>query len=65
MRGQTDEEVSDTEKLVSNGRITSLMIVDIILSIEDELGIQLNSQDITVEQFDTIDLMANTVSSPS
>lgn len=54
--------VTDDEPLVSSGLIDSLSILTLISKLETRLGIRLRTSGLQPDDFDTIDLIAETVS---
>ena len=55
------QNVRDDEPLVSSGLIDSLSILKLILSLERELGIQIPTADVQPEDFDSVDLITETL----
>ena len=55
------QKVRDDEALVSSGLIDSLSILKLILSLERQLGMQIPTADVQPEDFDSIDLIAETL----
>jgi len=55
------QKVRDHEALVSSGLIDSLSILNLILSLEKQLGIQIPTADVQPEDFDSIDLITETL----
>ena len=55
------QKVPDDEALVSSGLIDSLYILNLILSLEKQLGIQIPTADVQPEDFDSIDLITETL----
>ena len=55
------QKVRDDEALVSSGLIDSLSILNLILSLEKQLGIQIPTADVQPEDFDSIDLITETL----
>jgi len=53
--------LSDEESLISSGRIDSLSILNLISKMEGRLGIRLKTSGLQPDDFDTIDLIAETV----
>jgi acyl carrier protein len=53
--------VADDESLISSGRIDSLSILTLISKLEGKLGIRLKTSGLQPDDFDTIDLIAETV----
>jgi acyl carrier protein len=53
--------VADDEALVSSGLIDSLSILNLISKIEGKLGIRLKTSGLQPDDFDSIDLIAETV----
>ena len=55
------QKVRDDEALVSSGLIDSLSILNLILSLERQLGIQIPTADVQPEDFDSVDLITETL----
>ena len=55
------QKVRDDEALVSSGLIDSLSILTLILSLERQLGIQIPTADVQPEDFDSVDLITETL----
>jgi acyl carrier protein len=55
------QKVRDDEALVSSGLIDSLSILTLILSLERQLGIQIPTVDVQPEDFDSVDLITETL----
>jgi acyl carrier protein len=55
------QKVRDDEALVSSGLIDSLSILNLILSLQRQLGIQIPTADVQPEDFDSIDLITETL----
>ena len=55
------QKVRDDEALVSSGLIDSLSILNLILLLERQLGIQIPTADVQPEDFDSIDLITETL----
>ena len=55
------QSVRDDEPLVSSGLIDSLAILKLILSLEKQLGIQIPTADVQPEDFDSVDLITETL----
>ena len=55
------QKVRDDEALVSSGLIDSLSILNLILLLERQLGIQIPTADVQPEDFDSIDLITDTL----
>ena len=55
------QSVRDDEPLVSSGLIDSLSILKLILSLEKQLGIQIPTADVQPEDFDSVDLITETL----
>ena len=55
------QKVRDDEALVSSGLIDSLSILKLILSLERQLGMQIPTADVQPEDFDSIDLITETL----
>ena len=53
--------VADDESLISSGRIDSLSILSLISKLEGKLGIRLKTNGLQPDDFDTIDLITETV----
>jgi acyl carrier protein len=53
--------VSDTQALVSSGLIDSLMILRLISEIEKKLNVRIQTATIQPDDFDTLELAAETV----
>jgi acyl carrier protein len=54
-------EVTDDESVVSSGLIDSLSILRLITSLEGKLGIGLSLDRVQPDDFDSVDLIAETV----
>jgi acyl carrier protein len=55
------QNVRDDEALVSSGLIDSLSILKLILSLEKQLGIQIPTADVQPDDFDSVDLITETL----
>ena len=55
------QKVRDHEALLSSGLIDSLSILNLILLLERQLGIQIPTADVQPEDFDSIDLITETL----
>ncbi len=53
--------LSDEDSLISSGRIDSLSILNLISRMEGKLNIRLKTSGLQPDDFDTIDLIAETV----
>ena len=42
-------------KLLTDGYVSSLQIIDLVLLLEDEFGVSIGSENMTVSNFDTVD----------
>ncbi len=59
----TFEEVEHNQLLISTNILDSITIVELSVAIEDEFGITVPINDLKVEQFDSIDIMAEYIQS--
>ena len=59
--GMIGGNLDDEESLISSGRIDSLSILTLISRMEGKLGIRLKTGGLQPDDFDTIDLIAETV----
>lgn len=50
---------STNQKLFTDGHLSSMDILNLVLFIEGEFGIRVNSLDISVENFDCVNTMAD------
>jgi len=55
------QKVRDDEALLSSGLIDSLSILNLILLLERQLAIQIPTTDVQPEDFDSIDLITETL----
>lgn len=55
------QKVRDDEALVSSGLIDSLSILKLILLMERQLGIKIPTADVQPEDFDSVDLITETL----
>ena len=55
------QKVHDDEALVSSGLIDSLSILNLILSLERQLGVKIPTADVQPEDFDSVDLITETL----
>jgi acyl carrier protein len=61
VRDMIGATLPDDESLISSGRIDSLSILNLISRMEGKLGIRLKTGGLQPDDFDTIDLIAETV----
>lgn len=61
VEGTVKRKVTDDEALVTVGVIDSLLILRLIAEIERKLGIRIQTANIQPEDFDTVELGAETV----
>ena len=61
VRDMIGAALPDDESLICSGRIDSLSILNLISRIETRLGIRLKTGGLQPDDFDTIDLIAETV----
>jgi acyl carrier protein len=59
----TFEEVENDQLLISTNILDSITIVELSVAIEDEYSIKIPLNDLKVEQFDSIDIMATYIQS--
>jgi acyl carrier protein len=52
---QGDVQMEDSESLLLSGLVNSLTIVEIILFVETEFGVDITANGIQVEDFDSVD----------
>jgi methoxymalonate biosynthesis acyl carrier protein len=58
LTGECPEGFSRDEDLIDNGVLDSLSTLNLVSYLEEEYGIKIKSEDITVENFGTVDQMA-------
>ncbi|MGH9554553.1 MAG: phosphopantetheine-binding protein [Terriglobales bacterium] len=61
MSGLIGREVSDQELLISSGAIDSLSILKLIGRLETTLGVAMPTESLQPEDFDSIELIVETV----
>jgi len=59
--GMVGSAVDDDDSLIVTGRIDSLSILTLIKKLEEKLGISMPASQLQPEDFDTIDLIVETV----
>ena len=58
---ETDEELSVDTSLFREQRLDSMSLTELMAFLEKEFGVQVGAMDISFENFDTADLMAEFV----
>jgi acyl carrier protein len=51
------KKVSDSEELIKSGILSSILVVDLATTLEEEFGISIPFTEITVENFSTAELI--------
>jgi len=51
------QNVTDTESLVQSRLLSSIMVVDLAVALEERFNFKIPFSDITKENFDTVDLL--------
>lgn len=57
----SEEEFSDNHQLIDTGMIDSISIVKVIIFIEKNFGVSFNEDDMSPENFETLQAMLNTI----
>ena len=60
---QPDRTISADEALISSGLIDSFSLVDLALIVEDEYGVHLDDTELTADNFDTLQELAEIIQS--
>ncbi|MDP9353648.1 MAG: acyl carrier protein [Chloroflexota bacterium] len=55
------QEVSDEYPLIANGILTSLQTLDLVLFLEDRLGVAIDDEDLTEKHFGSIHAISDLV----
>jgi acyl carrier protein len=63
--GEDPSLLADDAKLISGGIMDSIAVVRLVSYLEEHFGFQLQSQDVTVSRFDTIERIVGTVQEKS
>jgi acyl carrier protein len=61
VRAVVKKPVRDNEPLVSSGTIDSLSVLTLIAALEERLQIHIPAADVQPDDFDTIDLIVDTI----
>lgn len=65
IEGLIFEQVETNVPIISTKVLDSIAVVDLAVAIEDEYGIEIPLNDITEEEFDTVELMAKYITDRS
>ncbi|WP_167957218.1 acyl carrier protein [Anaerosporobacter faecicola] len=57
----SEEEFSDSQQLIDSGMIDSISIVKVIIFIEKNFGVSFSEDDMSPENFETLQAMLNTI----
>ncbi len=60
---QKDRSIKADEKLISSGLIDSFSLVDLALIVEDEYDVHLDDTELTADNFDTLQELAEIIQS--
>lgn len=60
---QKDRTIKADEKLISSGLIDSFSLVDLALIVEDEYDVHLDDTELTADNFDTLQELAEIIQS--
>lgn len=55
------QDLQDDEDIFAGGYVTSLFAMQLVLFIESQLGVQLKNQDLRLDNFRTVNVMADLV----
>jgi acyl carrier protein len=59
--GEKPENLTESTPLISGGILDSIGMLKLVKYVEEKYGIQVEAHEVDVENFDTIDLIANFV----
>lgn len=60
---QPNKEIKPDEALISSGLIDSFSLMDLALFVEDTFGVKIEDTELNAETFDTLNQLANLISS--
>lgn len=59
--GKRVKKIDDNTELISNGYIDSFLMMSVVIFLEREFKIQIKDEDVTLDNFNTINTMSNLV----